>query len=439
MQLSTESELSVVETTEALDVFSRGEFIIRRDDPLNQNELFALALGLTEPWYVASLAFNPEEKTLNIELDFRRGGTFPCPECSTAGCKAYDTEERQWRHLNFFEHQTILRARVPRVRCERCGVRPVATAWARPGSGFTLLFEAFVLSLAAHMPVRAIGRLVGEHDTRLWRVIHHYVDSARASRDDSGVRAVGADEKSVRRGHDYVSIFADLDDPKVLFVTDGRKAAALEEFRWDLIEHGGDPDQIEEFCLDMSPAYISGVEESFPRAALTFDKFHVMKLLSEAVDETRRAERKMFPELKGQRYALLKNPENMTDAQLDFASAFLARTSTIKTARAFHLRLTFQDFYAQPARSAERFLSRWCSWASRSRVPAMVRVSRTIREHWSGVLRWFVSKVTNGLLEGINSLIQTAKTRARGFRTTHNLKAIIYLIAGKLDLQLTHL
>src|SRR5260370_5649788 len=126
MQRWTESEISVVETTEALDVFSRGECIIRRDDPLNQNELFALALGLTEPWYVASLAFSPEEKTLNIELDFRRGRTFPCPECSTAGCKAYDTEERQWRHLNFFEHQTILRSRVPRGPCERCRAAPVA-------------------------------------------------------------------------------------------------------------------------------------------------------------------------------------------------------------------------------------------------------------------------------------------------------------------------
>lgn len=428
-----------MEATEAMRVFSRSTLPVRRTGTVKQNEMFALALGIAEPWYVDSVEFSPEEKTLEIGLDFRRGGTFPCQECSAAGCKAYDTEERQWRHLNFFEHQTILRARVPRVRCEQCGLRPVATPWARPGSGFTLLYEAFILTLAQHMPVRAIGRLVGEHDTRLWRVIHHYVDLARGRRDDSKVRAVGVDEKSVRKGHEYITIFADLAEKKVLFVADGRKGTALEEFRWDLVEHGADPDQIQEFCTDMSAAYISGVEASFPHAAITFDKFHVMKLLGDAVDETRREERKAFPELKGQRYALLKNPENMTDAQLDFASAFLSRSSTIKTARAFHLRLTFQDFYSQPAQSAERFLRKWCSWASRSRVPAMIRVAKTIREHWDGVLRWFVSKVTNGLLEGINSLIQTAKTRARGFRTTANLKAIIYLIVGKLDLQITHL
>lgn len=406
---------------------------------MDQQQLFARALGLAEPWYVASLDFSAEDKRLEIEIDFRRGGTFACPECGTAGCKAYDTEQREWRHLNFFEHQTILRARVPRIDCSECGVRPVNVPWSRPGSGFTLLFEAFVLAMAAHMPVKAIARLVGEHDTKLWRVVHHYVDKARGQRDDSAVRAVGIDDKSVRRGHDYVTVFADLDERKVLFVADGRKGEAIEEFRWDLIDHGGDPDQIEEVCMDMSAAYIAGAETSLPHAAVTFDKFHVMKLLSEAIDKTRREEQRTIPDLKGHRFALLKNPENMRDDELAFASALISRRSTMKTARAFHLRLSFQDFYAQPARTAKQFLRRWCSWASRSRIDEMIRVSQTLRRHEEGVLRWFISRITNGLLEGINSLIQSAKARARGFRTTENLKAIIYLIVGKLDLQVTHL
>jgi len=406
---------------------------------MDQQQLFALALGLTEPWYVTSLDFSAEDKRLEIGIDFRRGGTFACPECGTVGCKAYDTEQREWRHLNFFEHQTILRARVPRIDCPGCGVRPVNVPWSRPGSGFTLLFEAFVLAMAAHMPVKAIARLVGEHDTKLWRVVHHYVDKARGQRDDSAVRAVGIDDKLVRRGHDYVTVFADLDARKVLFVADGRKGEAIEEFRWDLIDHGGDPDQIEEVCMDMSAAYIAGAETSLPLAAVTFDKFHVMKLLSEAIDKTRREEQKTIPDLKGHRFALLKNPENMRDDELAFASALISRRSTMKTARALHLRLSFQDFYTQPARTAKQFLRRWCAWASRSRIDEMIRVSQTLRRHEQGVLRWFVSRITNGLLEGINSLIQSAKARARGFRTTENLKAIIYLIVGKLDLQVTHL
>jgi transposase len=405
---------------------------------MEQHQLFALALGLGEPWYVASLDFSAEDKRLDIGIDFRRGATFACPECGATGCKAYDTEERKWRHLNFFQHETLLRARVPRVACSGCGVRPVPVPWARAGSGFTLLFEALILAMAAHMPVKAIARLIGEHDTRLWRVIHHYVDQARGCRDDSNVRAVGIDDKSVRRGHEYVTVFADLDERKVLFVADGRKGEAIEQFRWDLIEHGADPNQVEEICIDMSAAYISGTEMSFPEAAITFDKFHVMQLLSEAVEKTRRDEQKTTPDLKGHRFAVLKNPENMREDELEFAATLLSRRSTMKTARAFHLRLTFQDFYAQPARSAKRFLRDWCSWASRSRVPEMVRVARTLRKHAAGVLRWFASRITNGVLEAINSLIQSAKARARGFRTTANLKAIIYLIAGKLNLQASH-
>ena len=164
---------------------------------MQDRDLFALALGLSKPWYVSSVEFEPEEKRLDLRIDFESGGTFACPDCGAAGCKAYDTEERSWRHLNFFQFETHLRARMPRVRCGEHGIRPVVAPWARPGSGFTLLFEALVMTMAAHMPVRAIARLLGVADMRLWRVIDHYVEQARRERDDSEVRRVGIDETSV--------------------------------------------------------------------------------------------------------------------------------------------------------------------------------------------------------------------------------------------------
>jgi transposase len=407
---------------------------------MQDRDLFALALGLGKPWYVSSVEFEPERKRLELQIDFERGGVFPCPECGTAGCKAYDTEERTWRHLNFFQYETHLRARMPRVRCERCdGVKPVAAPWARPGSGFTLLFEALVMTMAAHMPIRAIARLMGVTDMRLWRVIDHYVEQARAGRDDSQVRRLGIDETSRRRGHDYISVFVDLDRAKVLYVTEGKDATTVSRFAEDLVDHGGDPEQIEEVCIDMSAAFIKGVGDALPNAALTFDKFHVTKLIGDAVDKTRREERSSHPELKGQRYAILRNPDTMNDAQLEFASTLLLTQSAVKTARAFHLKLAFADFWNQPAPFAEIYLKKWCDWALRSRVPAMVQAARTLKQHWHGVLRWFESRITNGLLEGINSLIQSAKTRARGFSSTRNFANIIYLIAGKLELDLTHL
>jgi len=406
---------------------------------MDSKELFALALGLNKPWYVVRNELDTAKSQLDIGIDFERGGTFPCSECGQTGCKAYDTEERRWRHLNFFQFNTILTARVPRTDCSRCGKRLVDVPWARPNSGFTLLFEALLMTMVPHMPVRAAARLMDEHDTRLWRVIHYYVDQAVAMRDDGAVERIGIDETSSRRGHNYISIFVDLDVPRVLFATEGKDSSTVARFAEDLKAHDGDPASITEVCMDMSPAFIKGTCESLPEASVTFDKFHVTKIIGDAVDKTRREERADHPELKGQRYALLRNPETMNDEQLEFASDLLLRKTQLKTARAFHLKLVFQDFYHQPRKHAETYLKKWCNWASRSRIQAMVDAARTIRNHWYGVLRWFTSKITNGLLEGINSLIQAAKAKARGYRTSRNLIAMVYLIAGKLELNVTHL
>lgn len=406
---------------------------------MDSKDLFALALGLVTPWFVARNELDVDARRLEIGIDFKRGGTFRCPECDAAGCKAYDTEERRWRHLNFFQFETTLIARVPRVDCSKCGKRPVDVPWARPGSGFTLMFEALILTMAPHMPVAAIARLVGEHDTRLWRLIQHHVEEARSLRDDRHVRRIGMDETSSRRGHRYVSLFVDLDQRRVLYATEGKDSLTVERFREDLLDHGGDPAQISEACLDMSAAFIKGVRESLPGAVPTFDKFHLAQLLSKAVSDTLRAEREAHPELKGQRYALLRNPETMNVEQLGFASELLLRKIHLQSARALHLKLAFQDLYYQPRRQAEAYLRKWCGWAQRSRVPAMIKVARTLRDHWTGVLRWFTSKINNGLLEGINSLVQAAKAKARGYRTNRNLITMIYLIAGKLDFNVTHL
>jgi transposase len=406
---------------------------------MDSKELFALALGLNKPWYVVRNELDTGKSQLDIGIDFERGGTFPCSECGQTGCKAYDTEERRWRHLNFFQFNTILTARVPRTDCSRCGKRLVDVPWARPNSGFTLLFEALLMTMVPHMPVKAAARLMDEHDTRLWRVIHYYVDQAVAMRDDGAVERIGIDETSSRRGHNYISIFVDLDVPRVLFATEGKDSSTVARFAEDLKAHDGDPASITEVCMDMSPAFIKGTRESLPEASVTFDKFHVTKIIGDAVDKTRREERADHPELKGQRYALLRNPETMNDEQLGFASDLLLRKTQLKTARAFHLKLVFHDFYHQPRKHAETYLKKWCNWASRSRIQAMVDAARTIRNHWHGVLRWFTSKITNGLLEGINSLIQAAKAKARGYRTSRNLIAMVYLIAGKLELNVTHL
>jgi len=398
-------------------------------------DLFQLALGLVPPWMVAAANFDAGEKRLDIEIDFKTGGRFACPECGKADRPVHDTVKKTWRHLNFFQHQAFLHARVARIDCPDCGVRLVNVPWARPGSGFTLLFEAIVMTLVKDMPVAAAARLVGEHDTRLWRVIQHYVETAVARMDLSDLRRVAIDETAAKRGQDYISLFVDMDARKVVYVTEGNDAETVARFADHVDDHNSDASRIKEVCIDMSGAYIKGVGHNLTEAEITFDKFHAVKLVNDAVDQVRRAESRERPELKGSRFLWLKNEGRLTVAQSATLDA-LTRLN-LKTARAYRIRLAFQEVYNQPSEGwGELILDRWYSWAIRSRLEPIKKVARTINRHRDGILRWFDSKIANGLIEGINSLVQAAKAKARGYRSLRNLIAITYLIAGKINLKL---
>ncbi len=412
-----------------------GQVRATRGTAMRDTNLLQLALGLTPPWTVTRSDFDPEAQRLDIEIDFAPGSRFPCPHCGAADCPAYDTQRMSWRHLNFFQHQAYLNARVPRVRCDTCGIKQVHVPWARPDSGFTLLFEALLMTMLSAMPVRTVAKMVGEHDTRLWRVLHHYVDQARARADASTVTRVAIDETAARRGHDYITLFVDIDQARVLFATEGKDAATVAAFADDLAAHGGDAEAIDEVCIDMSPAFIKGTAEHLPNAAVTFDKFHAVKIVNDAVDQVRRAEQKGQSVLRGTRYIWLRNPANLSDRQQ--ATLDSLPTRHLKTARAYQIRLAFQDLYHQPsAEAGAGFLKKWYFWATHSRLAPMIDAARTVKHHWHGILRWFDSRIANGLIEGINSLVQAAKAKARGYRSTRNLKAIVYLLAGKLDLRL---
>jgi transposase len=292
------------------------------------------------------------------------------------------------------------------------------------------------MTMAKAMPVKSIADIVKEHDTRIWRVLNHYVHQSRQGADFSTVTEVGIDETSSKRGHNYVSLFVDLKASQVLFVTEGKDASTLERFKTDFEEHHGDPSHIQEVCCDMSPAFIKGVEKQFPEAHLTFDKFHVLKVINEAVDEVRRQEQQVRPELKKTRYLWLKNPVNLKANQTATLEALRVKKLNLKTARAYHIRMNFQEFWSQPLPAAEAFLKKWYFWATHSRLVPIKEAAYTMKRHWDGILRWFTSKINNGILEGINSLIQAAKARARGYRTVKNLITMIYLIGGKLEFRL---
>ena len=415
--------------------------------------VFGAALGLVAPWEVVAVEFDEGLGQLDIGVDFAAGSRFRCPVlgCAQGECGVHDTVAKTWRHLDFFQHRAFLHARVPRVRCAVHGVHLVEVGWARPGSGFTLLFEAALLTYAKYMAVAPLAAMAGEHDTRVWRVLEHHVHAARAGLDFSDVTDVGMDETSARRGHDYVSIFMDLTRHRVMFATEGRDASTVKAFAADLAAHGGTPGtQIERVSADMSPAFIKGIGEHLGTPAdpdtdtgghqpeIVFDRFHVVAHANEAVDEVRRAESKTRPELARSRYAWLKNEANLTAKQRE-QLAWLTRPSVaLATTRAARWRDDFNGFYDQPPETAEVYLRRWFYGAKRSRLDPIKRFVRLVEAHWDGIMGWQRHRISNGLLEGTNSMIQTGKRRARGYRSKTKMITIIYLTAGKLPLPQIH-
>ena len=401
------------------------------------NNLFELALHIQEPWYIKEIKFDVENKRLDIHIDFRKGSKFhyESPEDNINGdFKAYDTQDKQWRHLNFFEHECCLHARVPRIKIGEKSIRLIEVPWSGLSNGFTMLFEALVLQLASHMPVHTVGKIVNESDYKIWAMLQRYVTKALADSDHSQLTAVGMDETSKRKGHDYITLFVDLIEKRTVFIAEGKDHETVRAFVDDLKRHNGSPDNIKDVSCDMSPAFIKGVKDYLPKADITFDRFHIMKILNNAVDTVRKQEVKMNPMLKGSRYIFLKNECNLTKNQRDKRQELSISKLNLKSIRALHIRENFQEIYKSP--TFEQFgslLKKWYFWATHSRIEPVKEAAYTIKRHWDGVLQWKKTLINNGLLEGLNSLIQAAKAKARGFRNIKYFKIIAFLVTGKLD------
>ena len=404
---------------------------------MNNKNLFAAALHIQAPWFVEKIDFNEHEKLLNIYIDFRKGSSFSYKDVDKhieGNYKAYDTVRKKWKHLNFFQHECYIHARVPRVKLENNSVRLIKTPWEGKSQGFTLLFEALVLQLVSNMTVLKVSKLINVSDDKLWRMLEKYIDISLQKRDLGNVVAIGIDETSRKKGHNYITLFVDLEKRKTIFITKGKDNKTIVSFKEDLEKHNGDITNIKAVSCDMSPAFIKGVKENIPNAKITFDKFHIMKIINKAVDEVRRSEAKLESILKDCRYVVLKNRKNLTDKQNQKLSELMISKLNLKTLRAYHIRETFQDLYKSETKDEfVLLLKKWYFWATHSRIEPIKKVAYTIRRHWDGIINWIESRINNGILEGLNSIIQAAKAKARGYSTTKNLKIIAYLLTADLD------
>lgn len=400
---------------------------------MDPNQLFALALPLGHPWTVTSSALEGKPKKLTLTVDLVEGTKrLPCSCCGEPS-RIHDRRERRWRHLNFWQYETELVAPVPRTDCPKCGVHQVEVPWARPGSGFTLLFEAWSLLLAREMAVSEAAETLGIHDTRLWRVLTHYVDKAHAEADWSKLKRAGMDETSRRKGHRYVTCFVDLDSGNLLHMTEGRDAATVKSFAVELVAHQSSPEAIKEVAMDMSPAFQSGVDEHLPEAVKVFDRYHVMALAGKATDEVRREVAREEGGLeKGAMWSLRGNKDRLKAEQLEQRER-LCRDYA-KLGRALSWRECLADTWRYTTREeAEAHLEMVYSWGRRCRLEPIKKLCATLKRHWDGILDYYRNLTTSAVMEGLNSRLQLARKRARGYRNWRNFRTIAYWIAGGLN------
>jgi transposase len=413
--------------------------------------MFTAALGLQVPWHVAKVELETVKRRIDFEV-VSSAKRLTCPSCGAADQAVHDRIRREWRHLDFFQFEAWLHADIPRVGCTACGkTTQTPVPWAREGSGFTLLFEALALTLCQGLPVRQAAQMLRVRDKQLWGRIEHYVGEARRKQDMSKVTLVGIDETSLRRGQQYVAVFHDLDAKRLLFATPGKDHKTVLAFAHDLEAHGGQRTAVAHACMDMSAAFLKGATQYLPNALVSYDRFHIVALANEAMDEVRSVEWKTdsarvqaelgaldSKERRSILWGMRRNPSSWSRLQIN-AMHWLQRAN-LKSARAWRLKMALREVFAHArthndASLAAGDLKGWISWARRSRLDSFKRLATTLRTHFDAVVRGMLDNRSNAFVEAMNGLMQQAKRAARGFRTATNFINIAYLRLSKL----THL
>lgn len=400
---------------------------------MNDRDLYRQILGITPPWSVENVELSTAKREVLIHLaNLER--QLPCPECGKE-CRRHDGRSRRWRHLDTCQFATILVAEVPRISCEEHGVLQVRVPWAEPGSGFTALFEVFVINWLKVASLSAVAELCGLSWKAVDGIQQRAVARGLQRRQPHLPQRLGIDETSFQKRHQYVTVVLDQDRDTVVHVAQGRTRAALDEFfaAFSLGERAA----VKSVALDMCEPYIRSVEQYIPGAQekIAFDRFHVAQHLSKAVDQVRRAEHRALLDqgssaLTGTKYLWLRGPATMSRPARQALDEL--RSSCLRTSRAWAIKELAAGLWNYRTRGwAQRGWARWYSWAIRSRLEPIKRVARTVKRHLTGILNAVVSRVTNARSEAVNARIQTIKRNACGFRNPERFrKAILFHLGG---------
>lgn len=394
--------------------------------------------------HVRDVRFEADRVVVLVALRRRR---LICPLCCFSTPHRHDIRpvDSDWRHLDLGVWRLEVRARLRRLVCPEHGVLTEQVPFARYRSDFTRDFEALVAWLATRTDKTTITRMLRIH----WRTVGRVVQRVCADELDpdrlDDLLEIGIDEVSWRKGHRYLTLVADHGRRQIVWGAEGASASVADEFYEQL-----GPErcaQIEAVSMDMGPGYAKSTRANAPQAVVCIDSFHVAKLGGEALDEVRReywnelrtlGDQQAAKRFKDARWALLKRPENLTGRQAQTLKALKAAGG--KVARAYELKEALRGIFA-PGLSLDdvgELLTRFCSRASRSRIPAFVRLARTIRKHRDGILAAVGLGVTNARAEALNNKVRLITRRAYGFHSANAALALVMLTCGPITLQPPH-
>ena len=404
---------------------------------MHDKDLYFQVLGLMRPWKVKDVQLSMEKQQVVVWIEWPEGQRVKCPNCEKESSIYDHAEERSWRHLDTCQFKTILRCRVPRVECPEHGIVTMSVPWAEPHSRFTMLFERFAIDMLQACQNRTKGQAILKISwDELNLIMHKAVERGMSRRKDDPIQYVGIDEKNFRKGHDFVTVMSDLDCGRVIDVAETNETKAIDSL-WQAMSKT-QRDGVVAVSMDMWEAFINSTRNNVKQADIVHDKFHIVSDLSDAVNDVRKKEHTMLLEqkiesLKGTRFLWLKNPERMTDDQKERFKAL--NKDQFAVGRAWNLKELFRHFwdytYEKPARG---FFKRWYFAATHSRLAPIIKVAKTIQNHFEDVITYLKHRITNAFAEGINSKIQQVKTIARGFRGFANYRIAILFYCGKLDL-----
>jgi transposase len=375
--------------------------------------VFMKLLALKRPWAVDHVALDAKTESLTIFLRHRSNARFRCPECD-AVLPLYDhVPLRRWRHLDHGSWLTWLAARMPRVACLFHGVRQVAVPWALPHARYSLAFEEHAIDTLLEADVLGAARLLRLSWHEAWGLMERAVERGLKAKQRRVIPHLGVDEKAVAKRHQYVTLVSDLDRGTVEFVVDDRKKASLDAYYAALTvrQLAG----IRAVAMDMWEPFISSTRENLPGASskIVFDRFHIMKHMTEAVDAVRKAEHRLLlaegdETLKRTKYLWLFSEENLPERYEEWFARL--KTLKLKTGRAWAIKESLRDLWTYRRTGwARRFWDEWYYWATHSRLKPVVKVARMLHSHLDNVLTYCDHRLTNAASEGLNSKIQTVK------------------------------